>query len=108
MKRGNHRTAQARRHNAVASGMQPVSAAEAVCMSGLFDTAEPEITRLTAAIAEAHGLKAKAEQAGRLTAAVSRLLACEQHSDGNLNCTLCRKLSTLRNETASLVIKMAG
>jgi hypothetical protein len=108
MKRGRLRTAEVRQGDAGSGGVRFRDDAEVVCPSGLFERAEPEITRLTAAIAQASGLKEKAACAATLAAAASDLLACGQHSADNLNCTLCRRLSMLRCETAALVNKMAG
>jgi hypothetical protein len=78
------------------------------CASGLFETAEPEIMRLTAEIGQAPGLREKAGFAGQMIAAAGNLLECREYCEDNTNCVLCRKLAALRHETAALVLKLAG
>jgi hypothetical protein len=95
----------AARHNAMPSAGGD---SQLTCAAGLFETVEPEIMRLTTAIGQAPSLREKAGFAGQMVAAASELMACPQYDTANLNCVLCRKLSTLRHETAALVLKLAG
>ncbi len=109
MKRAKLQPSMAGRNAARHSSMPPAeSDSQLTCAAGLFETIEPEIMRLTTAIGQASTLREKAGFAGQMVTAASELLGCPQYDTANLNCVLCRKLSTLRHETAALVLKLAG
>ncbi|MGB0087540.1 MAG: hypothetical protein WBP94_19460 [Rhodomicrobiaceae bacterium] len=78
------------------------------CPIGLFERIEPEIQTITARMNQAPAPGEKAEYARGLLAKVERLLECESFDDGNLNCRMCRDVSNLRRQTATLILKMAA
>ena len=78
---------------------------EIECPIDLFDGCEKEIQRLTAAINHASVLQEKGRLARELLVSVSTLLDCKAFDQNNLNCRLCRELSTLRHKTAAVIDK---
>jgi hypothetical protein len=75
------------------------------CPIDLFDGCEREIERLTAAVNHASAPQEKGRLARELLASVSTLLDCKAYDRDNLNCRLCRELSTLRSKTAAVIDK---
>jgi len=75
------------------------------CPIGLFDAHEVGIESLTAAINAAPTAAEKTPFARDLIDEVGVLLACASYEAANLNCNLCRGFSTLRLQTANLVVK---
>lgn len=79
-----------------------------ICPIGLFERIEPEIQTITARMNQVSAPLEKAEFARGLLAKVERLLECESSDDGNLNCRMCRDVSNLRRQTATLILKMTA
>lgn len=79
-----------------------------VCPIGRFENAEPEIRDITAHINQARAAAEKADAARALEAAVTPLLECHAFNGDNANCRLCREFSTLRRQTASLIVRMTA
>lgn len=91
------------------SSMPPHDAPPAlVCPIGRFENTEPEIRDLTARINHARAATEKADLARALDAAVTTLIECHAFNGDNSNCRLCREFSTLRRQTASLILKMTA
>ncbi len=78
-----------------------------VCPIDLFSRIERQVEETTAAINRASTPAEKAQRAGELRAAVSRLLECKAYDEDNLNCRLCREFSKLRDQTAAVVEQAA-
>ena len=85
--------------------MTSANAAQITCPIGIFSRYEAEQMRLTRAINLARTLPAKAGHAQDLIASASALLACQQYNEDSLDCCLCRNVSGLRRQTATLVLK---
>ena len=79
-----------------------------VCPISLFERIEPLIGDIASRMNQASAPHEKAESAREMMATVQRLLDCESFDGGNVNCRLCHEFSTLRQKTATLVIKMAA
>jgi len=75
------------------------------CPIDLFAGCEAEIERLTAAVNRASTREEKGRMARKLLETVSTLLDCSAYDQNNLNCRLCRDLSTLRHKTATVIDK---
>ena len=73
------------------------------CPIDLFAGCEREIERLTTAINHVSALEEKGRLARELLTSVSTLLDCKAYDQNNLNCRLCRELSTLRHKTAAVI-----
>ncbi len=78
------------------------------CPIDKFEAAEREIKQLSAAINDASSPHEKGQLAHHLYEQVSTLLACRAYEPDNVNCRLCREISTLRRRTASLIEKAAA
>ena len=78
---------------------------EIACPIDLFDGCEKEIERISAEINRASVLHEKGRLARELLVSVSTLLDCKAFDQNNLNCRLCRELSTLRHKTAAVIDK---
>ena len=74
----------------------------------IFLKREWTIKELTRDINEAKAITEKAERATRLKDEVEKLLSCEKYSEKNEDCKNCRIISTLRKQTAELLIKAQG
>ncbi|MBU4313560.1 MAG: hypothetical protein KJ821_02015 [Actinobacteria bacterium] len=74
----------------------------------IFLKREWTIKELTRDINEAKTISDKAERAGRLKNEVEMLLSCEKYDEKNEDCKNCRTISTLRKQTAELLIKAKG
>ena len=66
------------------------------------------IKELTRDINEAKAVSDKAERAERLKNEVEMLLSCEKYNEQKEDCKNCRVISTLRKQTAELLIKARG
>ncbi len=77
------------------------------CPIELFEQIEPKIRSLTALINSTHNLQDKAELARGLMEQTGKLLRCGSFDESNMNCRLCRQFSTLRQQTAALIVKLA-
>jgi hypothetical protein len=75
------------------------------CPIDLFDRHEVRIETLTAAINAAPTASEKAALARDLIDEAGVLLACARYEAANANCSLCRGFSTLRLQTANLIVK---
>ena len=75
------------------------------CPIDVFDAREGRIKVLTAAINAAATASEKTPFARDLIEEVGVLLACASYEAANPNCSLCRGFSTLRLQTANLVVK---
>ena len=75
------------------------------CPIDLFDAHEGRIKTLTAAINATPTASEKTPFARDLIDEAGVLLACASYEAANLNCNLCRGFSTLRLQTANLVVK---
>jgi hypothetical protein len=73
------------------------------CPLGIFAAYERTIRRLTEEINHATTGPAKAKAAKELQAKVLELMSCDGEA-ANVNCTLCREFSRLRNQMATLVV----
>lgn len=74
----------------------------------IFLKREWTIKQLTRDINEARNISDKAERADQLKHEVEMLLACEKYDEKNEDCKNCRVISTVRKETAELLIKARG
>ena len=74
----------------------------------IFLKREWTIKELTRDINEATTASDKAEEAGRLKNEVEMLLSCEKYDPENEDCKNCKIISTLRKQTAELLIKARG
>ena len=83
------------------------SLARISCPIDIFSRYEAEQMRLTSAINLAGTLQAKAGYARDLIRSASILVACQEYNEDNLDCCLCRNVSSLRRQTAALVLKAA-
>ncbi|GAG14484.1 unnamed protein product, partial [marine sediment metagenome] len=72
----------------------------------IFLKREWTIKALTRDINEAKVVSDKAERANHLKNEVELLLSCEKYDEKNEDCKNCRTISTLRKETAELLMKM--
>ena len=81
------------------------SSPQIACPIDLFDGCEREIERLTAAINQVSAPEEKGRLARELLASVSTLLDCKAYDQNDINCRLCRDLSTLRHKTAAMIDK---
>ena len=85
--------------------MTSANAAQITCPIGIFSRYEAEQIRLTSAINLARTMQAKAGHARDLITSVDVLLACQQYNEDSLDCCICRNVSGLRRQTATLVLK---
>ena len=74
----------------------------------IFLKREWAIKELTRDINEAKAVSDKAERAERLKNEVEMLLSCEKYDRENEDCKDCKVISTLRKQTAELLIKARG
>jgi len=74
----------------------------------IFLKREWAIKELTRDINEAKVILEKAERAERLKKEVEMLLSCEKYDDKNEDCKSCKTISTLRRQTAELLINIKG
>ncbi len=74
----------------------------------IFLKREWTIKELTRDINGAKAVTEKAERAEHLKNEVERLLSCEKYDEKNEDCKNCRTISTLRKQTAELLIKARG
>ena len=74
----------------------------------IFLKREWTIKQLTRDINEAKAVTEKAERAEHLKNEVEMLLSCEKYDQKNEDCKNCRIISTVRKETAELLIKAKG
>lgn len=74
----------------------------------IFLKREWTIKTLTSDINEARTVSDKAERAGRLKHEAEMLLSCEKYNEKSEDCKNCRTISTLRKQTAELLIKARG
>ena len=74
----------------------------------IFLRREWTIKELTRDINEAKTPFDKAEGADRLKNEVEMLLSCEKYDEKNEDCKNCKIISTLRKQTAELLIKARG
>ena len=74
----------------------------------IFLKREWTIKQLTRDINEAKAPSDKADRAERLKNEVEMLLSCEKYNEKSGDCKNCRIISTVRKETAELLIKMKG
>ena len=84
------------------------STAEIQCPIGVFDAHEVRIEALTEIINAAPTASDKVPHARDLIDEAGVLLACTSHDAANTNCSLCRGFSTLRQQTAKLIVKAGG
>ena len=84
------------------------SKAEIQCPIGVFDAHEVRIEALTEMINAAPTASEKVPHARDLIDEAGVLLACTSHDAANPNCGLCRSFSTLRQQTAKLIVKAGG
>ena len=75
------------------------------CPIDLFGAHEARIETLTAAINAAPTASEKTPFARDLVDEAGVLLACASYEAANANCSLCRGFSTLRLQTANLIVK---
>ena len=85
--------------------MTSANAAQITCPIGIFNRLEAEQMRLTRAINLARTMLAKAGHAQDLIASASVVIACQEYNEDSLDCCLCRSVSALRRQTATLVLK---
>ena len=85
--------------------MMSATTAQIACPIGIFAGYEAEQMRLTRAINLAPTVQAKAGHARDLVASTGALIACREYNEDNLDCCLCRNVSSLRRQTAMLVLK---
>jgi len=74
----------------------------------IFLKREWAIKELTRDINEAKTVPDKAERAEHLKYEVEMLLSCEKYDEKNEDCKNCNAISTLRKQTAELLIKAQG
>ena len=74
----------------------------------IFLKREWTIKELTRDINEAKAVSDKAERAEHLKNEVEMLLSCEKYDEQNEDCKNCRIISTLRKQTAEILIKTRG
>lgn len=74
----------------------------------IFLKREWAIKELTRDINEAKTVSDKAERAEHLKNEVEMLLSCEKCDEINEDCKNCKVISTLRKQTAELLIKAQG
>ena len=74
----------------------------------VFLKREWAIKELTRDINEAKTVSDKAERAKQLKHEVEMLLSCEKSNEKNEDCKNCKVISTLRKQTAELLIKAQG
>ncbi|MCG2660129.1 MAG: hypothetical protein L6437_07795 [Kiritimatiellae bacterium] len=74
----------------------------------IFLKREWTIKTMTRDINEAKAVSDKAERAQQLKQEVGMLLTCEKYDEKNEDCRNCRIISTLRKQTAELLIKAKG
>lgn len=74
----------------------------------IFLKREWTIKTLTRDINEAKAVFDKAERAQQLKQEVEMLLTCEKYDEKSEDCGNCRTISTLRKQTAELLIKAKG
>ena len=74
----------------------------------IFLKREWTIKELTRDINEAKTVSDKVERAKHLKHEVEMLLSCEKYNEKNGDCKNCRIISTVRGETAELLIKAKG
>ena len=74
----------------------------------IFLKREWTIKELTRDINGAKTVADKAERAERLKNQVKLLLACEKYNGKNEDCKNCKAISSLRKQTAELLIKAKG
>ena len=74
----------------------------------IFLKREWSIKELTRDINEAKAVSDKAERAAHLKNEVEMLLSCEKYNENKEDCKNCRIISTVRKETAELLINMKG
>ncbi len=74
----------------------------------IFLKREWAIKELTRDIDEAKTVSDKAERAKQLKHEVEMLLSCEKNDKKNEECKNCKVISTLRKQTAELLIKAQG
>ncbi len=82
--------------------------AEIQCPIGLFDAHEIRIEALTEIVNAAATASEKVPHARELIDEAGVLLACASYDAANPNCGLCRGFSTLRQQTAKLIVKAGG
>ena len=70
-----------------------------------FTRQEPAVSRITAEINKARGVREKVSWAAELLKEVKILLECPKHDAAQPDCVTCRTICNLRNRTANLVIK---
>ena len=85
--------------------MTSANAAQIACSINIFNRYEAEQMRLTRAINLARTMLAKAGHAQDLIASASVVIACQEYNEDSLDCCLCRSVSALRRQTATLVLK---
>ena len=74
----------------------------------IFLKREWTIKELTRDINEAKAVSDKAERAMHLKNEVEMLLSCEKYDEKSEDCKNCRTISTLRRQTAELLLKAVG
>jgi hypothetical protein len=74
----------------------------------VFLKREWTIKELTRDINEAKAVSDKAERAVHLKNEVEMLLSCEKYDEKSEDCKNCRIISTLRRQTAELLLKVVG
>ncbi len=74
----------------------------------IFLKREWAIKELTRDINEAKTVSDKAERAKQLKHEVEMLLSCEKYDEKNEDCKSCKVISTLRKQTAELLINTQG
>lgn len=74
------------------------------CPIGLFARQEAEIERLSEAMNAAATAWQKVPFARELIEEAGVLLACASRDPANHNCRLCRSITTLRLQTANLIV----
>lgn len=74
----------------------------------IFLKREWTIKELTRDINEAKVVSDKAERAERLKKEVEMLLSCEKYDENNEDCKNCKTISSIRKQTAELLIKAKG
>lgn len=74
----------------------------------IFLKREWAIKELTRDINEAKIISDKAERAKQLKHEVEMLLSCEKYDKKNEDCKNCKVISTLRKQTAELLVKAQG
>ncbi len=84
------------------------SKAEIQCPIDVFDAHEIRIEALTEIINAAPTASEKVPHARDLIDEAGVLLACTSYDAANPNCGLCRGFSTLRQQTAKLIVKAGG